>query len=53
VLKAEKRAAIAIDLQISIWTVDFHIINIKRKIGAHSVIEVAIFFARNPAILRS
>ena len=48
-LKAEKRSAIAQELEISVWTVDFHIINIKRKmresgLQSASLLDVVIFF---------
>src|SRR5689334_2750201 len=52
-LQGEKREAIAVELDVSVWTVDFHLLNIRRKLGASSMIEVAIFFASDPAKLRS
>jgi DNA-binding CsgD family transcriptional regulator len=52
-LKAEKLTAIADTLNVSYWTVDFHMRNLRRKTGCHSVVEIVIFFAKNPTAIRS
>ena len=46
VVCGQKRRAIATDLEISERTVDFHLLKIRRKVGVSSMLEVAVFFAR-------
>jgi DNA-binding CsgD family transcriptional regulator len=53
VLRDEKRATIAQALSVSIWTVDFHLLNIRTKLRVQSTQAVAIFFARHPPTDRS
>ena len=48
VLRDEKRSAIAARLGVTIWTVDFHLANVRSKLGAQSTQGVAIFFAQHP-----
>ena len=49
VLRGEKRAAIAAELQIHLRTVDFHLENVKRKAGVVSIVALAVWGARlNP-----
>lgn len=49
VVTGQKRKAIATDLEISVKTVDFHLLRIRRKIGVSSMLEIAVFFTRTPS----
>jgi DNA-binding CsgD family transcriptional regulator len=46
-LAGEKRAAIASNLAISVRTVDFHLLHVRRKIGVGSTLEAAIYLVRS------
>jgi DNA-binding NarL/FixJ family response regulator len=48
VAHGEKQEAIASDLEISVWTVRFHLKNIRRKSGSHTTLRAALFLALNP-----
>lgn len=45
-LKGEKRAAMAVELEIHVNTVNFHLVNLRRKVRANSVIELAVKVAQ-------
>ena len=47
VVNGEKRQAIAAGLGISVWTVDFHLVRIRRKFGVNSMLEIAVLFAQD------
>jgi DNA-binding CsgD family transcriptional regulator len=50
VVNGEKRQAIAHGLGISVWTVDFHLVRIRRKFGVNSMLEIAVLFsAQHPS----
>lgn len=48
VVKGRKRQAIADDFGRSVSTVDFHLLRIRRKFRLNSMLEIAVFFSREP-----
>lgn len=52
-LEGEKQANIADRLNISVWTVNFHLRNVRRKTHNSTTLGVAVFFARLPAEIGS
>jgi len=51
-LKGEKRASMAATLSIHVKTVDFHLVNLRRKVRVQSMIELAVYCARLNGALR-
>ncbi len=51
-LKGEKRAGMATSLAIHVRTVDFHLVNLRRKVRVNSMIELAVHCARLNGALR-
>lgn len=49
----QKREAIAEQMQCSVWTVEFHLRNARRKLDVHTTLEAVVFFVRQPADFRS
>lgn len=46
IVAGKKRQTIAAELGIQIATIDFHLVRIRRKCGVNSMLEIAVFFAR-------
>ena len=47
VAKGEKRSAIATALGVTIHAVDFHLVNVRRKLRVASVVELAVWHTRS------
>jgi DNA-binding CsgD family transcriptional regulator len=45
-LKGQKRSLMADELQIHIRTVDFHLVNLRRKVRVNSMLELALHLIR-------
>lgn len=46
VVSGEKRGAIAVTLHIHLSTVDFHLVNCRRKLHVFSIVGLAVWGAR-------
>jgi DNA-binding NarL/FixJ family response regulator len=51
-LRGEKRAAMAAELKIHVRTVDFHLLNLGRKVRANGLVAVAVACERLNGALR-
>jgi len=48
-----KREVIAEQMACSVWTLDFHLENARRKIGVATTLAACVFFVRQPPEFRS
>jgi len=53
VSKGAKREVVAERMQCSVWTVDFHLANARRKLDVHTTLEAVVFFVCQPPEFRS
>jgi DNA-binding CsgD family transcriptional regulator len=51
--QGSKRELVAEKMNCSVWTVDFHLQNVRRKLAVHTTLEAVVFFVRQPADFRS
>lgn len=48
-----KREVVAEQMLCSVWTVDFHLENARRKLGVQTTLQAVVFFIRQPPEFRS